>query len=62
MMLSRLFIVFVCLINICWGVKDEFYEELYIKPLYNNNLYTFFQFTTILDEKPNKITCKSLNF
>lgn len=38
--------------------RDTFTEELFIKPLYSEQLYAHFQFTTKWDTDPETETCK----
>lgn len=50
-----LFIKFVLAYN-----RDIFTEELLIKPLYSEQLYAHFQFTTKWDTSPETETCRKI--
>lgn len=49
-------------ISSCASYKDKFYEELLLKPLQGEQLYAYFQFTTIWDTQPTYESCKSRIF
>lgn len=46
------FLVFVLYVCECSGYGDKFHEELLLKPLQGEQLYAYFQFTTVWDTEP----------
>lgn len=48
-------------LSYCYVNSEQFHEELFIKPLPSNHLYTYFQFTTLWDSELNKETCKFMH-
>ena len=55
-----LFFIILCVIE---GSKDEFNEEMFIKPLESGHVYTHFQFTTTWDVNIyDKSDCKLPEF
>lgn len=38
--------------------RDEFHEELLVKPLASGHVYSYFQFTTLWRKPQNQNTCK----
>lgn len=57
MFLNQLILVIVICINLIHSieVKDDFKEELFLKPLLPTHVYAYFQFITLVDSKE---TCK----
>lgn len=45
-----------------YAKEDRFFEELYIKPLPNNHVYSYFQFTTLWDKEISLNPCKRYRY
>ena len=43
------FLIYICINFVSADSTDKFIEELVLKPLYDDQLYAHFQFTTIWD-------------
>lgn len=54
-------VVLLVLVKTVLTYKDSFTEELLIKPLYSDQLYSHFQFTTRWDTELYSETCKFEN-
>lgn len=53
-----LFFIFVISIKFASSQNDFFDEELMLKPLSNNYVYAYFQFTTVWETTKDIKTCK----
>lgn len=54
--LATIFILVVC--GYCSSYEDKFYEELLLKPLHSQQLYAYFQFSTLWDAPAKSESCK----
>lgn len=57
-MIKILFFIFVIFIKFIFCQNDFFDEELMLKPLSNNYVYAYFQFTTVWETTKDVKMCK----
>lgn len=57
--IALLAVAFIVSVASADGIKDEYHEELFIKP-FNGYVYTYFQFSTIWKVELGNDTCEYL--
>lgn len=59
-MLTNILLIIFAFLYVCECSlnEDQFNEELLLKPLYSDQLYAYFQFSTIWNTESKTETCK----